>query len=434
MSGSRVELTEWKTYEPEQGSPLCGLSLNSGRDVAGDLMTNRQLEVLELAQGLRIQTFSWIGRVQIGDLTVSIQPKIPSAPFFNLLRYAYRLRNLTLFNKVLHAQERGTFQDLIVWQLAAEVKELIKRGLHRDYRRASQQLTVPKGRVDFQRYLSNASGNSASLPCIFHPRTNATILNRVLQAGALLAMRATEDTELQHELRRLSRAFEIDDPPLTLNWHIFNSSWQTIDRRTRTYKPAFKLISLLMQGFGISSNNNDEATRLPGFLFDMNRFFQALLSRYLHDNLLKHTVRDEHSLTGMFTYSPHRNPKRRRPPKPRPDFVVLQNAKVKCILDAKYRDLWETRLPRDMLYQLAIYALSLNNTEKEAIILYPTVASGAVDQTIVLHEPLTGREKIRVVQRPVDLFELNGLIEMPQSTYSERLRASLADRLVHGGS
>ena len=62
----------------------------------------------------------------------------------------------------------------------------------------------------------------------------------------------------------------------------------------------------------------------------------------------------------------------------------MSGNKIAAILDAKYRDLWERSLPRDMLYQLGMYALSRSGPDRQAVILYPTLEAGAIDQTIVL--------------------------------------------------
>ena len=432
MSRSAIQLTEWEKREPEQGSPLWGMDLSEGRVVAEELTRRGQLRVLELVRGVEVRASSWVGRVELGKLTVTIQPKIPGAPFLNLLRYAYGLRQLSVKDPALYGRERGTFQDLIARQLALEVEELIARGLHRDYRRETADLAMPSGRIDFQRYVMVAGGGRASLPCAYHPRTRVITLNRVLLAGTSLAVWATDDIELRGQLRRLGKALDIGGPPLSLNLDILDRLWRSIDRRTRAYEPALKLICLLMDGLGISLNDNAEGLRLPGFLFDMNRFFQALLSRFLRDNLDGYTVRDEHRLKGMFAYAPRENPRDRRAPAPRPDFVILSSTKIASVLDAKYRDLWAHSLPREMLYQLAIYALSRSGPNRQAVILYPTLAGSAVDQTIVLNEPVEGAEIARIVLRPVDLLELEGLVSASPSIQRERQCTCLAKRLVFG--
>ena len=433
MTGQAIQLAEWDKCTPELGSPLCGMKLSrEGRAVARNLSQSRKLEVLELLDGVELRAFSWVGRVELGELTVTVQSKIPNAPFLRLLRYAYGLRQLSLENEAQYDAKQDTFQDLIARQLAAEVEELIARGLHRDYLRDSAELAVPRGRIAFQRYVLAAGGSRASLPCVYYPRSHDTILNRVLLAGLLLGARATDDVELGGHLRRLGKALNLDGPLPRLQNELLQSAWSSMDRRTRNYKPALTLISLLMQGFGISLDNDDMAHRLQGFLFDMNRFFQALISRFLRENLPGYSVRDEFGLKGMIEYAPTGNPKQRRTPTPRPDFVVLSGNRILSVLDAKYRDLWEHSLPREMLYQLAMYALGHRGWDRQAVILYPTLGKNAVDQEIVIREPIGATQRAKIILRPVALLELTELISVPSGVKRERLRAAMASRLAFG--
>src|ERR1039457_7409277 len=122
----------------------------------------------------------------------------------------------------------------------------------------------------------------------------------------------------------------------------------------------------------------------------MNRFFQALISRFLHDHLEGYEIQDEHRLKDLFSYDPQLNPQRRSTPTQRPVCVIRHNRQIAAILDAKYRDLWENSLPRKMLYQLALYALGQSGEEPKAVILYPTITIDASDQAINLRNPSTG--------------------------------------------
>ena len=119
-------------------------------------------------------------------------------------------------------------------------------------------------------------------------------------------------------------------------------------------------------------------------------------------------------------------------PTPRPDFVVLTGNRIVSVLDAKYRDLWVQSLPREMLYQLSMYALGGSDSNRQAVILYPTLEAGAVDQTILLKDPVHGSEQARIVLRPVELLELKRLISAPSGVKRERGCGAMAKRLVFG--
>jgi 5-methylcytosine-specific restriction enzyme subunit McrC len=164
----------------------------------------------------------------------------------------------------------------------------------------------------------------------------------------------------------------------------------------------------------------------------MNRFFQSLISRFLHEELPDFSLQDELRLKGIFEYDPSNNPRRRRAVVPRPDFAVLAHGKVVEFLDAKYRDLWETSLPRDMLYQLAIYALSKNTGLPRSTILYPTLAGEAADQVVRLKDPVLRDKRAEIILRPVNLLGMGRLVRPRQSALAVRRRHEFARRLVFG--
>jgi 5-methylcytosine-specific restriction enzyme subunit McrC len=112
---------------------------------------------------------------------------------------------------------------------------------------------------------------------------------------------------------------------------------------------------------GTSLETSSNLLSTSGFLFDMNLFFQRLLSRFLHKNLDGLWIKDEYATKGMFAYAPNSNPKGRPLPRPRPDFALFKAKELLGFLDAKYRDVWEKGYSPAWLYQLSVYALSSPN-------------------------------------------------------------------------
>ncbi len=428
-----LTLHEWQTCTPADTPALAGESLGGAvaRRLAADLAAAERLRVVELRDGLEVQTTSFVGVVQIGDLRLAVQPKLQGLPLLNLVRYAYGLRDLKLLDALPRTPSGAAFHDLLLRQLVEEVGELAARGLHRRYERRQAHLGSPRGRIDLTAFARQAGPSRATLPCTHHPRQEDTALNRAVLGGLRIGVRLTSDLRLRGQLRRLAALLAESVAPTPLTAELLRRVRRLDDRLSAAYRPALAVVELLATGQGTALAAGDEGVPVPGFLFDMNRFFQALLSRYLHQHLADHTVRDEQRLVGMLAYDPRRNPRRRRAPAPRPDFVVHRGGRACAMLDAKYRDLWEQPLPRSMLYQLVIYASS-REAGGRAVMLYPTLDPGAEEACVEVRDPLAGAARAEVILRPVDMLRLERLVSGPRTAQQGREAAAHARWLVYG--
>ncbi len=431
MEPITIRIGEWQSLGPEVGSPTRGVFLPQ------DSATFRLVETLgkdgalafqELRSGLSIQSFSFVGSLTIGGVRVVVVPKLRGMQLMRLLRYAYGLRELKLFDPSPSALDSDSFQDLLIHQLLAETDEIISRGLHRRYVGVSARLTSPRGRVDLTA-LARDGFVSSTIPCNFHPRNEDCLLNRVLLFGLRHAARMTTDPELRHRARHTARILEQDVSDVHVDWATLAQLRREMNRLTTTYEPALAILEILLGSFGTSLAPSSRDIEVPGFLFDMNRFFQTLLGRFLTQYLADYQVTEQASIHGLFEYSIKQNPKRRRSPTPRPDYCIRTPDGRVLLLDAKYRDLWEQELPREMLYQLALYALSQKPVGRSTI-LYPTLAPNAVDAVIHVSEPSSGSCRAQVVLRPVDLHRLSELLGMPPGVSAGTSRRSFAKELI----
>jgi 5-methylcytosine-specific restriction enzyme subunit McrC len=428
------ELREWQTLAPHTCRDLEGIHFSDpqGRASAEELTRTGMLNFQELRSGISIQSTSFVGRIEIGDLAITVKPKVGQTELLGLLRYAYGLRDLYYIGQVTHQLKTDAFQDLLIFQLVKEASELIHRGLHRRYLRTENNLTKPKGRIATKHMDNPGWVTSGRLPCYYFPRSENCLHNQVLLAGLQLGAQISQNAALRTDCRRLAQLIgeTINQFPLTRD--LVRHMERENSRLTAAYRPAIRIIQILMQGSGIGLEQGLSTPALPGFLFDMNRFFQAVLSRFLSDNLIGYRVQDEQRIRGMLHYIPGYNPLNRRPPNPRPDFMIGRNNEIVAILDAKYRDLWQHPLPRDMLYQLSIYALSQQGLG-QATILYPTISKEACEARISISEPSRGAKKGKIILRPVLLGELYELVSARNSMESRKRRVRYAKNLALGG-
>jgi len=425
-----ISLSEWETRRPESCEVLTGRFLDetaTSQGVAATLAKSRLLELTELRSGLKVKAYSHVGRIRIGELNVTVLPKLRGSSMLGLLRYAYGFRHLNLISDTTYLSEPCGFEDLLVAQLNSEVQELLSRGLQRSYIARSEPLGSPRGRIDIQQLARQGGTVTATLACRHYPRTEDTLLNGVLVAGLMLAASIASNVELRRESRRLAGLIEELVSHVSLNSAVMNQIDRQLTRLTKSYQPAMSIIRLLVESQGVALEGESMTNRLPGFMFDMNAFFQAILSRFLRENLPDYNVIDEYSLKGMMRYNPNFSPPRRSPT-PRPDYVIKQGNKICSILDAKYRDIWEKDLPRHMLYQLVVYAVS-HHDQPRSTILYPTFHPAARETRIDVMDPVYGETIGQVRMCPVNLERLEALVN-DASPQGRREREEYAFRLA----
>jgi 5-methylcytosine-specific restriction enzyme subunit McrC len=426
-----VELTEWDQVGPAQDQRLRGHSLGDNMQARrlADALRGR-VDIRERYDGIEIASTSYVGRVDVGPLRISIEPKLPTMPLARLLRYAYGLRDVTTIEETGSPTTRHGLHDLLIALLAAEVEELLHRGLARRYIPLSESLESPRGRILINEVIRQGGVREAKLPCRHFERHSDWHLNRVLRAGLGTAAQMAEDRDLRQHVHQLSAMFGDVECLPRLRHEDVDQAERGLTRLTTACRPALTIIGLLQDTLGVAFDSSQPLNRMPGFLFDMNTFFQRLLSRFLHDNLTTASITDDIPIRDLFSYAPDANPRKRKAPTPRPDYALFCDKKLKGFLDAKYRDIWDKGLPPEWLYQLSIYALA--SPSELSVLLYASMTEQARDERIEVHQPIAWSSKpsASVILRPVPLTYLAALLDPDRFGGLAGARRRLANELV----
>lgn len=431
-----VVLGEWQSLGPSDG--VAGrvlkdfrFSSQAERELAAELTRSGTLGLSEMYDGLHVQTGAHVGRICLGGLSITVQPKVGQTELLKLLRYAFGFEQARFYAPVEYAETGDLFLDLLIQQLDAEARSLLNRGVMKAYVRTSEHLHSPRGHIEFGEIARAGGVLSASLPCSHHPRSSDHLLNQVMVTALMLAASLTSRTSLRRSVNRTRALAESVATPCVLSHELLRRARNSLTRLNSHYGPLLELVTMLFMGTRLDLEDAAVTRRLPGFLLDMNRLWQRLLERFLTEHLQGHTVESEHKMQqSMMRYVHGKNPQRRRDPKLRPDYAVRRGGKVVALLDAKYRDLWVNPLPHKMLYQLSMYALSQPEVFTSAI-LYPTTDAGATSALIEITDPSTGAPAAYVEMRPVVLSRLADLLVGRGDTVLAK-RAALARELSLG--
>ncbi|QQX83744.1 hypothetical protein JJQ59_15180 [Cupriavidus necator] len=426
-----IQLAEWDQTDPSRDPRLKGMSLRAdpGWRRLADSLRGR-IDIRERYDGISIETSSFVGRIDLGPLRIVVRPKLPTLPLTQLLRYAYGLRDLTSRDETRSPTDEHGIHDLLIAMLAGEVEELLHRGLSRHYIPRDGKLDSPRGQILIDQIICRGGVLEPALPCRQYERRTDWSLNRVLRTGLDHAARLTEDRELRRRVQTLSAMFGDVRAIPRLRADDIDLATRNLTRLTIACRPALTLIRLLHAFQGVELETESGQSRTPGFLFDMNLFFQRLLSRFLRENLIDARIVDEHSIQGMFAFASGSNPKRRRAPSPRPDYALFHGKHLSGFLDAKYRDLWQKSLPVEWLYQLTIYALA--SPDEVSVLLYASMSESASDERLEIRQPVSwsSRGPASVILRPVPLGMIAALVSSDATMDAVGQRQQLALRLV----
>jgi 5-methylcytosine-specific restriction enzyme subunit McrC len=431
-AGRRLALSEWEERSAADEPALRGLFLDTPHAArAAEALRAQGLQVREGRLGLSIRAGQYVGMVQLGPLLLTIRPKLPTDELWYILSYALGLDRLPDHPPIGVVLPEAPFSDLLCLALLQEAERLWRTGLRRDSVRPKEWLTSPRGRLDAAALAHALPLTSAELPCEHYVRTADIPENRFVRSGLRLASGVAYSPALRTALLSAERRWGTMCGSAPLSVGTLRAAERRLTRLTAGYAPVLRVLNLLYAGAGTPDSLDAleaGSLHLPGRLWNMALLFERFVTRFLEEHLPGEQVERQEPLHGF--YRVIAGPWGLSTPLPRPDLVVRRAGRTVAVLDAKYRDMANEGLTREILYQMTVYAVAHGIGAQDtmrAVVLYPGRAPLPPDTAYAF--PTAPGADAQVILRAVDWSALS------RSLRSERRHEALAaeaERCIRG--
>lgn len=338
-----IDLQEYRQSEPLL---LSALERSALRELLGARSVERA-DVDDPHPLYRLTAGSTVGALDIGDLSVLIQPKVGIPKLLSMACYAtgaFRPQELRAFD----FEEEHALPDTLAIALVSTARRAFSLGLLRGYRRKEEVLQTVRGRIRFSEQIRRRYGAPLPVEVRYEEFTEDILANRLVKAAAIrLGSMRLRSLRAIRGLRWVSGVLG------NVSAVEFSRSAVpevTFDSLNQHYRDVVELSRLILRHGAFEARRG--AVRASGFLMDMNVIFQEFVTQALRDSLgasarvLRSEQRvafDEGSRILL-----------------RPDLSWWDGRSCTFVGDAKYKNLTGSWVPIGDLYQLLAYATALN--------------------------------------------------------------------------
>ena len=332
-------------YVPSGPHTLTSNQRDALRGIPSLTVTRADTEGTEAAYHLT--PGSTVGAVELGDLSVLIQPKIGIPQLLSMACYAmgaYKSQEQRQFD----FEEDETLPDTLALALVAAAHRAFSRGLLHDYLTREEALYTVRGRIRFDEQIRRRFGIPMPIEVRYEEFTDDILANRLVKAAAvrLGGMRLRS----QPARRGLGWIAGILDNISPVEFAPKDVPEVRFDRINEHYRGVVELSRLILRFSGFESRRGQ--VRASGFLMDMNVVFQEFVTVALREALgVSSSNFGERSIVTLDKGGEVHL---------WPDLVWREGAADVFVGDAKYKRIRDERVPNADLYQLLAYATALD--------------------------------------------------------------------------
>ena len=337
-----IDLREYQGTE-------CALTLAQRDELVGDVKAlNLTIEpIVGTSDRYMVTPGSTVGAVEVGDMSVRIEPKIGVPQLLSLACYSMRLFKPQ--QEPFDFREDEALPDVLALALAAAARRAFAHGLLHGYRVEEDSLQTVRGRIRIDDQIRQRPGFMLPVEVRYDEFTDDTIENRLVKAAAAQLSRMR--LRSQDARAGLSWVIGMLEQVALVEFSASDLPETRFTRLNEHYRDVLALAHLILRHSAFSSERG--AVRASGLLVNMNNLFQEFLTVALRESLGVSSDR----LRSERVVELDEDGRARL----KPDLSWWEGGICTFVGDAKYKNLTDNRsVPGTDLYQLLAYATALN--------------------------------------------------------------------------
>ena len=293
---------------------------------------------------------SVVGALEVGDLSILIEPKIGIPQLLSLACYAMGIVKHQDLKKFDFRKEEA-LPDMLARALSAAARQAFRKGLLHGYRTEEEALYGIRGRIRFDDQLRSRFAIPMPVEVRYDEFTNDILANQLVRAavGKLGSMQLRSQ-----EGRRglgwvgglLADVSWVEFPPRKV-------PEVTFDRLNEHCRQVVELARLILRHSEFQSSRGE--VRASGFLVNMDDLFEKFVTRALREALgvSERTFRKVRRRDRVTLDESHHV-------RLEPDLSWWDGNVCRFVGDAKYKRISDQRIPNADLYQILAYATALD--------------------------------------------------------------------------
>ncbi|MXZ92325.1 MAG: hypothetical protein F4W95_08485 [Chloroflexi bacterium] len=290
-----------------------------------------------------------IGAVEIGGLSVLIEPKIGIPQVLSLACYA--LGRVKFHAEDFDFRDEYALPDALAMALTFQARRAFARGLPHGYRTEEEALYTVRGRIRFDEQLRRRFGVALPVEVRYDEFTEDVLANQLVKAAAYrlgrMHLRAAQAR------RNLGWLVSLLDNVSGIEFPANDVPAVQFDRLNEHYRGVVELSRLILRHGAFESGRGQ--VRASGFLMNMNVVFQEFVTLALREELRLSERSFPAECRGRRVMLDETERVRLEP-----DLSWWDGPTCVFVGDAKYKNLTGHRIPNADLYQMIAYATALD--------------------------------------------------------------------------